>query len=92
MVNGDDENVDNIYKDETYFNNNKNWHQEDSPYKASFVQKSIKKNKISFIHVLILVVAQGSLLKYSRKIIQSRTSRAAIFHPIPKYSGIIGLN
>jgi SAM-dependent methyltransferase len=48
MVNGDDENVDNIYKDETYFNNNKNWHQEDSPYKASFVQKSIKKNKISF--------------------------------------------
>jgi trans-aconitate methyltransferase len=48
MVNGDDENVDNIYKDKTYFNNNKNWHQEESPYKASFVQKSNKKNKISF--------------------------------------------
>jgi hypothetical protein len=43
-----DEKMDSIYKNEIYLQNNQNWHQEDSPYKASFVKKAIKRNNISF--------------------------------------------
>ena len=32
----------NIYNNNEYLKNNFNWHQEDSPYKASFVKKIIK--------------------------------------------------
>ncbi len=38
----------NIYNNKEYLKNNLNWHQEDSPYKVSFVKKIIKKNNISF--------------------------------------------
>ncbi len=37
-----------IYNNKEYLVNNINWHQEDSPYKASFVKKMIKRNKLSF--------------------------------------------
>jgi len=40
--------VSDIYKNREYLNNNQNWHQEDSPYKSSFVIKSIDKNSIEF--------------------------------------------
>jgi ubiquinone/menaquinone biosynthesis C-methylase UbiE len=48
MENQVDEKMDSIYTNEIYLQNNSNWHQEDSPYKASFVKKSIKRNNISF--------------------------------------------
>lgn len=40
--------VSDIYNNKEYLVNNVNWHQEDSPYKASFVKKIIKRNKLSF--------------------------------------------
>lgn len=37
-----------IYNSGEYLKNNKTWHTEDSPYKASFVIKSITKNAVDF--------------------------------------------
>ena len=37
-----------IYSDGEYLRNNKDWHTEDSPYKASFVRAAIKRNSIAF--------------------------------------------
>lgn len=37
-----------IYADGSYLESNKNWHQEDSPYKAKLVSKAISRNKIQF--------------------------------------------
>lgn len=37
-----------IYSDGKYLNNNKTWHTEDSPYKASLVRESIKRNNVCF--------------------------------------------
>ncbi|MDA8865553.1 class I SAM-dependent methyltransferase [Gammaproteobacteria bacterium] len=48
MNNQEDKSAEHIYKDKSYLNNNENWHQEDSPYKGSFVQKAINRNKVSF--------------------------------------------
>ena len=39
---------DNIYNNEEYLLKNVNWHQEDSPYKFSLVQKILKRNNIIF--------------------------------------------
>jgi SAM-dependent methyltransferase len=37
-----------IYNNEEYLAINSNWHQEDSPYKASLVKKMIKRNNLTF--------------------------------------------
>jgi SAM-dependent methyltransferase len=37
-----------IYADGSYLASNKNWHQEDSPYKAKLVCKAISRNKLKF--------------------------------------------
>ena len=37
-----------IYSDHSYLENNENWHEEDSPYKASLVEKMIKRNHLEF--------------------------------------------
>ena len=36
-----------MYHDGQYLKNNKTWHQEDSPYKATLVRKLIEKNKLN---------------------------------------------
>ena len=36
----------NIYKDRTYLNNNASWHEEDSQWKASQIEKIIKLNSL----------------------------------------------
>jgi len=40
--------TDNIYNNKEYLLKNVNWHQEDSPYKFSLVQKILKRNNIIF--------------------------------------------
>jgi len=42
------QNIRDIYDNEEYLRDNSNWHQEDSPYKASFVDKIIKRNNLNF--------------------------------------------
>ena len=37
-----------IYNNNVYLNTNSNWHQEDSPFKASVIKKMINKNNIKF--------------------------------------------
>jgi SAM-dependent methyltransferase len=37
-----------IYDDGSYLESNKNWHQEDSPYKAKLVLKAISRNDLKF--------------------------------------------
>jgi len=46
--NGNFLNTDNIYNNKEYLLKNVNWHQEDSPYKFSLVQKILKRNNIIF--------------------------------------------
>ena len=47
MSGSTDKNIKSIYSNGDYLENNEEWHEEDSPYKASFVQKMIIKNKVT---------------------------------------------
>lgn len=38
----------NIYSDTTYLQNNRTWHEEDSPYKVGLIARIIEKNRIDF--------------------------------------------
>jgi SAM-dependent methyltransferase len=48
MTRSRDKNIKLIYNNGDYLKNNKEWHEEDSPYKASYVQKIISKNGVTF--------------------------------------------
>ena len=49
----------NIYDNEEYLDKNINWHQEDSPYKSSFVKRIIEKNNLTFHTCLDLGCGAG---------------------------------
>jgi len=52
-----------IYNSGIYLSQNEGWHQEDSPYKANLIIKSIKRNNISFSKVLDWGCGAGEVTK-----------------------------
>ena len=48
MSDSRDTNIKSMYDNGDYLENNKGWHEEDSPYKAAYVEKMIAKNGIKF--------------------------------------------
>jgi len=62
-----------IYQDGTYLANNETWHEEDSPYKAKWIQKIIKKNSLNPKNICEIGCGSGETLnqlsqEYDKKI------------------------
>ena len=51
-----------IYNDNTYLNNNPNWHQEDAPFKAGKIIQLLNRNKIDFKSVCEIGCGSGEIL------------------------------
>jgi SAM-dependent methyltransferase len=52
-----------MYTDGTYFDNNKTWHVEDSPWKAKQIQAIIEKNNIPITSICEVGCGAGEILK-----------------------------
>jgi SAM-dependent methyltransferase len=52
-----------IYKDGTYFKNNPNWHQEESPWKANQVMNVIKRNNLKLSSICDVGCGAGDVLR-----------------------------
>jgi hypothetical protein len=52
-----------IYLDETYLNNNRTWHVEDSPWKAQQINKMLSKHRIDAATVCEIGCGAGEILK-----------------------------
>ena len=62
-----------IYQDGTYLAKNSTWHEEDSPYKAKWINKLIKKNSLDPNTICEIGCGSGQILdelseKYSEKV------------------------
>lgn len=55
-------NMNMIYKDGTYFDNNPTWHEEDSPWKAEQIEKMLRENNISPSTICELGCGAGKIL------------------------------
>lgn len=53
----------NIYKDQTYLNNNPTWHEEDSPWKAKQILKILNQNQIWPATICEVGCGAGEILK-----------------------------
>ena len=86
MNNADEENKneENIYKDGSYLNNNENWHEEDSSYKASFVQGTINRNRISFNTCADIGCGAGLVTEILAKNFPTSTFKGYDFSPDAK--------
>ena len=59
--------MDNIYNNEKYLSNNPDWHQKDSPYKFSLIQKIIKRNNIIFDNCADIGCGAGYVTEFLAK-------------------------
>ena len=56
-----------IYSNCEYLDKNKNWHQEDSPYKAGLVLRAIERSNITFLSVLDWGCGAGEITRILAK-------------------------
>ncbi len=66
--------MDNIYTSGTYLENNKTWHEEHAPLKASLISEIIKKNNLSLDRICEVGCGSGQILVELQKQLPGNTS------------------